>query len=424
MEVITIRELKQQAGPIAETVRYHAQLERSLKKTTKTGNPFYELTFSDAEESLVLRVWNNAPMFDSCAQLQARTFYEVSGEFGLANDGRSVDGKTWTARALSEEETAGVLAGSPELRKKQTADFAFIEGAVANIADPRLSLLCRSFLDRYAERFKRTGAARDYHHARRGGLVEHVSQMMRSAVQICEAYPMLNRDLLVTGVLFHDVGKLWENAYTAKGFSMPYTEVSELIGHIPLGMEIVNKLWREFVGNSPDSASWETLEPDSDRVRLHLLHLIVSHHGELAFGSPVVPKTPEAQALHYIDNLDAKMEMFERGYQVAGELGKNVYDRVRPLPGRLIAPLPKVEAAVASAAPPVEEAAEVPTQAAPEPAPEPAPAEQVEAVEPERAEAPEMTEVAEEAPESLSVAGDGLPIPLPVDEDGDRPDPF
>lgn len=411
MEIITIRELKQQAGPVAEMVRYHAQLERSLKKTTKTGNPFYELTFSDAEESLVLRVWNNAPMFETCPQLQARMFYEVSGEFGLANDGRSVDGKTWTARALSEEETAGVLAGSAELREKQAADFAFIEEAVANIADPRLGLLCRSFLNRYAERFKRTAAARNYHHARRGGLVEHVSQMMRSAVQICEAYPMLNRDLLVTGVLFHDVGKLWENAYTAKGFSMPYTEVSELIGHIPLGMEIVNKLWREFVGNSPDSASWETLEPDSDRVRLHLLHLIVSHHGELEFGSPVVPKTPEAQALHYIDNLDAKMEMFERGYQVAGELGKNVYDRVRPLPGRLIAPLAKVVA---------------PVSPAPEPEPAPAPVEPpVEEVkaEPEPASEP-VQEIPEEAPESLSVAGDGLPIPLPVEDDGERPDPF
>ena len=82
-----------------------------------------------------------------------------------------------------------------------------------------------------------------------------------------------------------------------------------------------------------------TLEPPSDQVRLHLLHLILAHHGEMAFGSPVVPKTPEAYALHYIDNLDAKMEMFDRGYQVAATLGKDVYERVRPLPGRMIEPL-------------------------------------------------------------------------------------
>lgn len=167
--------------------------------------------------------------------------------------------------------------------------------------------------------------------------------MMRSAVQICEAYTNLNRDLMVAGVLFHDVGKLWENVYQENGFTMPFTEISELIGHIPLGMEIVNKLWRELLEDGELSASWAHLEPHSERVRLHLLHTIASHHGELEFGSPVVPKTPEAQALHYIDNLDAKMEMFDRGYQVAGELARNVYERVRPLPGRLVMPLPKYE---------------------------------------------------------------------------------
>jgi 3'-5' exoribonuclease len=104
-------------------------------------------------------------------------------------------------------------------------------------------------------------------------------------------------------------------------------------------MDIVNRLWRELLDEDDLRKEWGDLEPASERVRLHLLHLIASHHGELAFGSPVVPKTPEAQALHYIDNLDAKMEMYDRGYEVAPELGKNVYERVRPLPGRLIAPL-------------------------------------------------------------------------------------
>lgn len=341
MESVSIRELKQQSGAVFQPFRFHAQLERSLAKTTKTGNPFYELTFADAEETLVLRVWNNAPMFASCAQLLAGQFFEVSGEFGLGGDGRSIDGRTWTARALDEAESARVLGGTEELRRKQDADYAFIATSTGEIADPRLRALCLAFLDRYGKRLRRTAGARDYHHARRGGLVEHVAQMMRAAIQICVAYPILNRDLLVAGILFHDVGKLWENAYQENGFSMPYTEMSELLGHIPLGMEVVNRLWRELGEDEANASAWADLEPASERVRLHLLHLIVSHHGELEFGSPVVPKTPEAQALHYIDNLDAKMEMFDRGYQVAGELGKHVYDRVRPLPGRLVAPLPK-----------------------------------------------------------------------------------
>lgn len=343
METVSIRELKQQAGTVFQAFRFHAQLDRILTKTTKTGNPFYELSFADAEETLLLRVWNNSPMFATCGQLRGGQFFEVSGEFGLGGDGRSIDGKTWTARALDGDEASLVLGGSPELREKQAADYAYLETTAAEIADPRLRALALTFLERYGKRFRRTAGARDYHHARRGGLVEHVAQMTRSAVQICVAYPILNRDLLVTGILFHDVGKLWENAYQENGFSMPYTEMSELLSHIPLGMEVMNKLWREIHEDAELVKTWEDLEPDSERVRLHLLHLIASHHGELEFGSPVVPKTPEAQALHYIDNLDAKMEMFERGYQVAAELGKHVYDRVRPLPGRLVSPLPRFE---------------------------------------------------------------------------------
>jgi 3'-5' exoribonuclease len=83
------------------------------------------------------------------------------------------------------------------------------------------------------------------------------------------------------------------------------------------------------------------LEPASDHVRLHLLHLIGSHHGELAFGSPVLPKTPEAIALHYIDNLDAKLDMFSRGYETSHEIAPGIFERVRPLPQNLVEPLPR-----------------------------------------------------------------------------------
>jgi 3'-5' exoribonuclease len=171
--------------------------------------------------------------------------------------------------------------------------------------------------------------------------VEHVAQMMRSAVQICVAYPDLNRDLLIAGVLFHDCGKLWENNYAEDGFTMPHTLTGEMIGHIAMGLEVVNKLWRTVM-DSPEAASWSMLEPANELVRLHLLHLIGSHHGEMQFGSPVLPKTPEAIALHYIDNLDAKMEMFRRGYGTSAELADGIYERVRPLPANLIRPLPSV----------------------------------------------------------------------------------
>jgi 3'-5' exoribonuclease len=210
--------------------------------------------------------------------------------------------------------------------------------------DPRLRGVCSLFLERHGERFRRTAAARENHHARRGGLVEHVAQMMRSALALAGAYPQLNRDLLVAGVLFHDCGKLWENSYPEQGFAMPFHLHGEMLGHITLGLELVNKLWRELL-ERPEAAQWATLEPSNDQARLHLLHLIASHHGEYQFGSPVLPKTPEALVLHHVDNIDAKLEMFRRGYQTSRELGPGIFERFRPWPVNIIAPLPSMASA-------------------------------------------------------------------------------
>jgi 3'-5' exoribonuclease len=113
-----------------------------------------------------------------------------------------------------------------------------------------------------------------------------------------------------------------------------------LIGHISIGLELVNSLWRKLQ-TEKIASGWDGLAPASEDVRMHLLHLIGAHHGEPQFGSPVSPKTPEAMALNYIDNLDARMEMFAAGYLVAKPIADRIYDRVRPLPGNLVKPLEK-----------------------------------------------------------------------------------
>jgi 3'-5' exoribonuclease len=240
-----------------------------------------------------------------------------------------------------------LLQGPVELRAKQGADWEYVVATTKNIADPRLRSLGEAFLTEWGDRFRRTAGARSYHHARRGGLVEHVAQMMRVAIEIVPLYPQLNLDLLLAGILFHDSGKLWENHLPETGFTMGYDERGELMGHISIGVELVNSLWRNL--QSQENASvWKDLVPTSEDVRLHLLHLIGAHHGEPQFGSPVSPKTPEAMALNYIDNLDARLEMFSTGYAVAKPLAARIFDRVRPLPGNLITPLEKFQAPTAA----------------------------------------------------------------------------
>src|SRR5437773_10235622 len=120
---------------------------------------------------------------------------------------------------------------------------------------------------------------------------------------------------------------------------MKYDELGELVGNISIGLEVVNSLWRRLSTDNADG--WKTYLPASEDVRLHLLHLIGSHHGEKQLGSPVDPKTPEAMTLHYIDNLDARLAMFAAGYTTAKPLAPRIFERVRPLPGHLVKSLDK-----------------------------------------------------------------------------------
>lgn len=339
MDLLTITDLKHAAQKERVEARVHAQVEALNKKETRDQKPFRELTLADAQGKLTLRAWSDSPNFAFCSELEAGNFLEVAGEFTF-NTNFGIDSRKWTLRFLNDEERDALLAGTPEVRDRQAADYEWISQNVSAIADPRLRALGELFLHDFGERFRRAAAARNNHHARRGGLVEHTAQMLRATLALCGVYPQLNRDLLVAGVLFHDCGKLWENSLPEDGFTMPFDERGELLGHIAIGAEVVNALWRKLLATE-EAQAWGALQPASDDVRLHLLHLIVAHHGEMQFGSPAVPKTPEAQALHYIDNLDAKMEMFSLGYEKAAPLAPRIFERVWPLPGNLVTPLQK-----------------------------------------------------------------------------------
>lgn len=161
---------------------------------------------------------------------------------------------------------------------------------------------------------------------------------MRSTQALCPVYPELSRDLMLAGVLFHDCGKLWQNSYPEDGFSQIHCIHGETLDHNPLGIELMNKLWNDLL-ETPEAEAWKSLKPSTEMTRLHLLHLIGSHHGQHEFGSPVLPRTPEAFALHYIDNLDAKLEMLRDAYVQASEILPGIYDRVFPLPTNLVRPL-------------------------------------------------------------------------------------
>jgi 3'-5' exoribonuclease len=338
MQLLTLSEIRRAAQTGAVPARVHVQVEAATAKMQREGKPYCELGLADACDRMTLRVWSDNPAYKTCSGLTTENFIELAGDFRL-HPQYGLEADKWTVRPLIDNEKNELLQGPADLRAKQATDWEFIVQCIRTIVDPRLRALSEVFVNEWGDRFRRTAAARKYHHARRGGLVEHTAQMMRLAEAIAPLYPQLNVDLLLAGILFHDSGKLWENQFSETGFVMAYDELGELVGHISIGLEMVNSLWRKLSVENADV--WKTYVPPSEDVRMHLLHLIGSHHGEKNLGSPVEPKTPDAMALHYIDNLDARLEMFAAGYTTAKPLAARIFDRVRPLPGNLVKSLDK-----------------------------------------------------------------------------------
>jgi 3'-5' exoribonuclease len=286
MNLMTLTEIRRAAQSDPVNARAHVQVEAATPKLTREQKPYCELSLADACDRMTLRVWSDHPAYKACSEMTEESFIELAAEFHTHSQ-YGLEAQKWTVRPLTEQEKRELLQGPANLRAKQKADSEFVTQTVKSIVDPRLRTLCQTFLNEWGDRFRRTAAARNYHHARRGGLVEHTAQMMRIALEIAPLHPQLNVDLLLAGILFHDCGKLWENQLPENGFVMGYDERGELMGHISIGLELVNSLWRKT--SSENAGAWKDLSPASEDVRLHLLHLIGAHHGEPEFGSPVSP---------------------------------------------------------------------------------------------------------------------------------------
>src|SRR5947207_15779094 len=207
MDLMTLTEIRRAAQNGAVPARVHVQVESASPKLTREQQPYCELVLADACDRMTLRVWSDHPAYKACSALTTDNFMELSGEFHRHQQ-YGLEARKWTVRPLSDQEKNELLQGPADLRAKQRADWEFIGQTIQAITDPRLRGLCDAFLKDWGDRFRRTAAARNYHHARRGGLVEHTAQMMRVAKGIAPLYPELNPDLLLAGILFHDCGKL------------------------------------------------------------------------------------------------------------------------------------------------------------------------------------------------------------------------
>lgn len=270
----------------------------------KSGDVYLSLTLADRTGELDAKMWDNAA--DAVEAFAQDDFVKVKGLMQVFQNRPQLTLHKIQAVLDTEVDVADYFPASKRDRDEM---FLELQGHIASIGNAHLKALLNAvFADEaIAKAYRIAPAAKAIHHAWIGGLIEHVLSLCTLAKFTAAHYANIDIDLLLSGVMLHDIGKISELKY-ARSFS--YSTEGQLLGHIIIGLRMVEEKLR--------------LVPDfPEKLRDLLLHLIVSHHGELAYGSPKVPLFPEAMLLHHLDNLDSKMEcmrgLIERDRQVEGE---------------------------------------------------------------------------------------------------------
>ncbi len=260
---------------------------------TKTGKPYARLRLGDSTGTVAGIFWDIPdPMAKA---LRESGFIRVRGAVETYRDELQIKLDSIDPVELGADEARDFL---PTTDKDVDALWERLVEILGIIENEHLSQFVGKIVadDRLVQAIKHAPAAVQMHHAYIGGLIEHTLSMAECALKLCEHYTELNRDLLLTGVLIHDIGKVREfSCETGIG----YSDAGRLVGHIAIGVSIVEEKARQVEGFP---AVLEDL----------LKHYVLSHHGEAEFGAIRSPMTAEAIALHYIDNLDAKLECFRK----------------------------------------------------------------------------------------------------------------
>ena len=258
----------------------------------KNDKPYIAMTLMDRTGTIEARVWDNverfAPLFDS------GDFIEASG-LAVAYQGKvqlKVEKlKRLESKSVDPEE---FLPRSPRDRGEM---LKRLRSLLESLEDGRLRGLVLGCLDddEFRESFAKAPAAKTIHHAYLGGLLEHTLAVCELADRVAKLYPHVDRDLLLAGAFFHDVGKIRE---LGSDRSFDYTDEGRLLGHIVMGAMMLTDLLEAHPGLEEETA-------------LKLTHMILSHHGSYEFGSPKRPKFTEALILNYLDELDSKIQTFK-----------------------------------------------------------------------------------------------------------------
>jgi 3'-5' exoribonuclease len=269
------------------TVLFLVQSKEIRQK--RTGEPYLSLLLADRTGEVDAKMWDNvAEVMDT---FERDDFVKVKGLLQLYNNRPQFT--IHKIRPVQDREIEFADFFPASLRDPEEM-FAELRGIISGLGNEHIRALLNAFLDDpdIAARYKIAPAAKSIHHAFRSGLLEHVVSLCGLAKLVATHYKTVDLDLVIAGVVLHDIGKIYELSYD-RGFS--YTAEGQLIGHIAIGIRMLAEKLRAFPQFPVE-------------LRNLIEHLVLSHHGQLDFGSPKVPIFPEALLLHYLDDLDSKME--------------------------------------------------------------------------------------------------------------------
>lgn len=256
---------------------------------TKSGKPYDNVILQDKTGTLDAKIWD--PGSVGIDEFDAMDYVAVTGDVTSFQGNLQLSIKRVRKVGEGEYEPENYLPVTDKDIDEMSKEMM---GYINSIKNPYLSKLLHMFFDdeAFAKAFKFHSAAKSVHHGFVGGLLEHTVSVTRNCNYFAENYPFLNRDLLLTAAMFHDIGKLKELSTFPEN---DYTDAGQLLGHIMIGAEWIGDKIREIDGFPVVLAN-------------ELKHCILAHHGELEYGSPKKPALVEALALSFADNLDAKME--------------------------------------------------------------------------------------------------------------------
>ena len=264
--------------------------KQKVTGTTKAGKSYYSLKLQDKTGVMDGKVWE---LSNSIEHFEANDYIVTDGDVQSYNGAPQLNIRRIRRATPGEYDQKEFL---PASQLSVDDMFESLLKLITKVEEPHLKALLASFFEEDAEfiaEFKAHSAAKSVHHNFIGGLLQHTLRVTQLCYFYCQQYPVLNRDLLLTAAIFHDVGKLKELSNFPDN---DYTDAGQLIGHIVIGYSMV----KERIEKIPDFP---------EKLKTELLHCILAHQGELEYGSPKKPSIIEALALSYADDTDAKMEI-------------------------------------------------------------------------------------------------------------------